>query len=570
MLDLRTKPFWLEAEDEKWVKETLAGMDTDAKLGQLFCLLADHTDIAELSGVLRQTSPGGYMFRPAPAAEIRKCHGFLQDHSDVPLLLAANLERGGEGVVKEGTLFASPMQVAATKDVLQARRLGLVCGREAAAVGCNWAFAPVVDIDTNFHNPITNTRTYGYDPELIIEMAGAYCAALLECGVTATIKHWPGDGVDGRDQHLLASINSLSVADWDASFGRVYRALIDQGVSAVMSGHIMQPAYSRRLAPGIADEAIQPGSLAKELLTDLLRGQLGFNGVTVTDATRMVGFTSVMPRELAVPTCIAAGNDMILFAADLQEDLEFMRNGLRRKILTEKRLDEAVTRILALKASLKLHRKKNDGTLLPPKEALSVLGCAEHRRWAVECADKAVTLVKDRQNLLPISPQRHKRILLYVLGDHGGYLDATGGTGGPLFAKCLEDEGFDVSVFDYSQTEKTAQLRTTPIREFKEEFDLVVYLASVKTASNQTVVRLTWALPLGADCPKLVREIPTLFVSIDNPYHLQDVPRIPTFVNAYTSSPEIIRAVVAKLVGKSPFSGISPVDPFCGYWDAHL
>lgn len=570
MVDLRTKPFWLDAEGEKWVKETLAGLDTEAKLGQLFCLLSDNTDIEELSGVLRQTKPGGYMFRPAPAVEIRKCHGFLQEQSDVPLLLAANLERGGEGIVCEGTLFASPMQVAATRDVSQARRLGLICGREAAAVGCNWAFAPVVDIDMNFHNPITNTRTYGSDPELITVMARAYCAALRESGVAATIKHWPGDGVDSRDQHLLASVNSLSVADWDATYGRVYRSLIDQGVSAVMSGHIMQPAYSRLLAPGIADEAIQPGSLAKELLTDLLRGCLGFNGLTVTDATRMVGFTSVMPRELAVPTCIAAGNDMILFAADLHEDLEFMRNGLRKKILTEERLNEAVTRILALKASLKLHQKQKDGTLLPPKDALSALGCTEHRRWAAECADKAVTLVKDQQKLLPISPQRHKRILLYVLGDSGGYLDATGGSGGPLFAKCLRDEGFDVSVFDYSQTERTAELRTTAIREFKEKFDLVVYLASVKTASNQTVVRLTWALPLGADCPKLVREIPTLFVSIDNPYHLQDVPRIPTFVNAYTSSPEVVRALVAKLVGKSPFCGISPVDPFCGYWDARL
>jgi beta-N-acetylhexosaminidase len=570
MVELRAKPFWLDAEAEKWVKDTLAGLDIEAKIGQLFCLLGDTTEISDLAAVLEQVKPGGYMFRPAAAAQIRCCHQFLQDHSDLPLLLAANLERGGEGLVHEGTLFASPMQVAASGEVLQARRLGLVCGREAAAVGCNWAFAPVVDINFNFQNPITNTRTYGSNPETVTKMAGAYGAAVQECGLAATIKHWPGDGVDGRDQHLLASVNGLSVDEWEATYGRVYRSLIDQGMKAVMSGHIMQPAYSKLLVPGIADEKIMTGSLSPELLQDLLRKRLGFNGLIVTDATRMVGFTALMPRELAVPSCIAAGNDMILFTANLQEDLEFMRNGLRRKILTEERLDEAVTRILALKASLGLHKKKQAGTLIPPEEALSALGSSEHRQWTEECADKSVTLVKDTQKLLPIRPDRHKRVLLYVLGDRGGYLDQTGGTAGPMFAGYLADEGFDVTGFDYSDAEKTAELREMAISEFKRKYDLIIYLASVKTASNQTVVRLIWAQPMGADCPKFTHEIPTLFVSIDNPYHLQDVPRISTFVNAYTSSPEVIRAVVSKLVGKSAFRGVSPVDPFCGYWDARL
>ena len=126
--------------------------------------------------------------------------------------------------------------------------------------------------------------------------------------------------------------------------------------------------------------------------------------------------------------------------------------------------------------------------------------------------------------------------------------------------------------YDYLKFDEAAQFRavTTPIREIKASFDVVLYLASIKTASNQTTVRLTWAQPMGSDCPKFISDIPTLFVSIDNPYHLQDVPRVRTFINGYTGTEEVVNAVVDKLVGRSEFKGTSPVDPFCGYWEAHL
>jgi beta-N-acetylhexosaminidase len=572
--NLRKKPFNLSDHDVRWVENTLAGMELETKVGQLFCLVAPTEDVEPLGQMLEPIKPGGLMYRAFPGATIQKNHRYLQVKSEIPLLLAANLERGGSGIASDGTDFGTQMQIAATDDEGLAYKLGLICGREGRAVGCNWTFSPVIDIDFNYQNPITNTRTYGSDPDRVLRMARAYMRGVHENGLAVSIKHWPGDGVDGRDQHLLTSVNTLSVEEWDKTFGRVYKGMIDAGAQAVMAAHIMLPAYSRKLSPGIKDEEIMPASLAPELNYKLLRERLGFNGLIVTDATSMAGFTIPMSREKAVPASIAAGCDVFLFTLDLEEDLDYMLQGVRNGILTMERLDEAVSRILALKASLKLHERKSEGTLVPDQSALEVLNCAEHRAWAAECADKAITLVKDTQDLLPLTVAKHKRILLYVLGDTGGYLDEGEGSSAE-FAKLLEDHGFAVTKFDYSQFEGASMwlalnIVRKPVRELKKEYDLVLYYASLRTASNQTVVRITWAQPMGIDVPKFVSDIPTAFVSVDNPYHLQDVPRVKTFVNGYTSSEYVVEALVDKLLGKSPFKGINPVDPFCGYWDAKL
>jgi beta-N-acetylhexosaminidase len=570
-VDLKSKPFYLSDEDIKWVQETLAGMDLETKVGQLFCPIAPPEDVEAVGKTLEAVKPGGLMYRPFPGATIQKNHRHLQEKSEIPFLLAANLERGGNGIASDGTNFGTQMQVAATDDEEMAYKLGLICGREGRAVGCNWTFSPVIDIDFNYQNPITNTRTYGSDPDRVLRMAQAYMKGVHENGLAVSIKHWPGDGVDGRDQHLVIGVNTQSVREWDRSFGKVYKGMIDAGAHTVMAGHIMLPAYSRKLNPGIRDEEIMPATLAPEISNKLLRERLGFNGLIVTDATPMAGFTIPMSREQAVPTTIAAGCDIFLFNVNLEEDLEYMMRGVENGILTMERLDEAVTRILGLKASLRLHKKKEEGTLVPDESALEVLNCAEHRAWASECADKAITLVKDTQNLLPLTVEKHKRILLYVLGDVGGYMDA-GGESSARFIKLLEDQGFVVTKFDYSQLEGATahNLRNKPVRELKEEYDLVLYYASLKTASNQTVVRITWAQPFGIDVPRFVSDIPTVFVSVDNPYHLQDVPRVKTFVNGYTGSEYVVEALVDKLLGRSPFKGKSPVDPFCGYWDARL
>jgi beta-N-acetylhexosaminidase len=565
-VDLRGKPFGLSDIDIAWVEATQAKMSLEDKVGQLFCLMVKDETESELNSVLAAIKPGGFMFRPRPAIEVQRFHRHLQDHTAIPLLLAGNLERGGNGIATDGTEFASPLQVAATDDEEQAYRLGLVCGREGYAVGCNWAFGPVVDLDYNFRNPITNIRTFGSSPERVLRLARGFMRGLHESGLAASVKHWPGDGVDDRDQHLLPSVNAQSTKEWDETFGLVFRGAIEAGARTIMSAHIMLPAYSRKLAPGIKDEDILPASLAPELNIQLLRERLGFNGLLVTDATTMVGFTQLMPRRLAVPRTIAAGCDMFLFAVDLKEDVRFMVEGVRTGLLSLPRLDEAVLRILALKASLNLHRRQAEGKLVPPLGALSVLRSATHLRWAQECADKSVTLVKDTQHLLPLSPARHRRILMHVLADQSGNLKGSEDKA-HSFQVLLEQAGFEVRVFDQADP-GSGKMKSAS--SYAGRFDVILYFICLKTVSCQTVVRINWRFPFALDAPRYLSEIPTLAVSIGNPYHLQDMPRMKTFINGYTDNEQVLSAIVEKILGRSAFIGTSPVDPFCGYWDARF
>jgi len=566
MIDLRGNPFYLKDDDIQWVESTLASMTLDEKVGQLFCLIhRSDDDWREEADAALKYKPAGTQFRPMKSDIAWTLANYYQGKSRIPLFIAANLERGGAGIVNEGTNYACNMQVAATGDPEMATRQGLISGREAMAVGGNWSFAPCIDIDYNFRNPITNTRTYGSDPDRVAQMGIAYMKAIQSMGIAASIKHFPGDGMDERDQHLVTTINNMSCEEWDATYGKVYKACIDAGALTVMPGHIMHPEYSRKLCPGIKDEDIMPATLAPELLNGLLREKLGFNGMIVSDATTMAGMLVPMPREKAVPYCIAAGCDTFLFARNLEEDYGYMMQGVQDGVITQQRLDEAITCILAVKAAIGLHKKQKERNLVPLSEGLSIIGCEEHKKWTRECADKSVTLVK-KDNALPMKPENGKRILLYVIGDEVGLHNYTGGNS-TYFKEKLEKEGFEVEVFEPSGG---MELYLRRYDEVVNNYDRIIYFCALMTRSNQTTTRIEWAWPLGANCPVYIASVPTIFISMENPYHLLDVPRVKNFINAYTNTEENVDAVIDKLMGRSEFKGKSPVDVFCGKWDTRL
>lgn len=565
MIDLKAKPFYLDDEAVNWVNDTLAGMSVEEKAGQLFCVLFKEAKQEEFDYVYSILSPGACMYRVVPTARAVAASQTLQKRSRIPLLIAANLEKGGNGIVSEGTLVGSPLEIAATDDVAMAEKMAEACAREAEAVGANWAFAPIIDIDSNFRNPITNTRTFGSDPERVKRMGEAYVKTVQRLGMAASIKHFPGDGQDERDQHLVTSINSMDCETWMETYGAAYQAGIDAGTLTVMAGHIMQPAWSRRLNPALKDDEIMPGTLSSELLNGLLRGKLGFNGLICTDATTMAGFMLAMGRKRAVPETIARGCDMFLFARNLSEDYQFMLDGIREGIITPERLDEAVTRILATKAALGLHKGVPE---ISEEKAKTIVGCAQHKAWARECADQAITLVKEQPGVLPLTPEKYKRILFYPIEP------AAGGEGNyKVKAACdqvkelLEAEGFEVDDF---VPQPYGEGFTTKYEEVVNNYDLILYVANLSTKSNQTVVRIEWKQPMGADCGHYINDVPTVFVSLENPYHLLDFPRVKTYINCYSNNDNCIHELVEKLMGRSSFKGTNPVDPFCGKWDAHL
>lgn len=562
MLDLTKKPYNLTPEQIQQLQDKVQAMSLEEKIGQLFFVIGQDEDQVDIKKFIETYRPGGIMYRPAPAEKIKRELAAAQEASDIPLFFSANLESGGNGIISEGTWFGMPLQIAATDDPTQAYELGNVAGEEAAQVGCNMSFSPIVDIDKNFRNPITNTRTFGSDQERVIQMAAAQIKGLQENQILPVIKHFPGDGVDERDQHLLSSVNSLSAEDWMDSYGKIYQTFINQGIASIMIGHIFQPSWERKLMPEIADAELKPASASKLLIDGLLRETLGFNGLTITDATPMLGYNAIMPREKLLPATINAGVDMILFNKNIDEDYAFIKQAVADGTLQLERIEEAVLRILGTKMAHGLFDLKE---LSAPLE----LNLAEHAEKAAAAAKKSVTLVKDRDQLLPLTVERYPRIRMVVLGDSddGGFKE--GGKVTEHFQAQLESLGFEVTLYDRSRLD-FHEIFEEGVAEMEEKFDLALYIANIETASNQTTTRLDWIHLMAADAPWFMKSIPTVFISTANPYHLFDVPAVSTYINTYTGNKESIAAAIRKMTGAEAFEGISPVDPFCGDFTTKL
>ncbi|QLB19661.1 glycoside hydrolase family 3 protein [Mannheimia granulomatis] len=584
-VDLTKKPYYLKDEDIQWVKNTIANMSLEEKIGQLFVNMGSSRTEEYLTDVLNRYHIGAVRYNPGPAEEIYDQNYILQTKSKIPLLIAANTEAGGNGACSDGTEIGLQVKIGATNDARYAYEMGRVAGVEAAAVGCNWSFAPIVDISYNWRNPIISNRVFGSDPDKVLEMALAYMKGIQESGIAPAAKHFPGDGVDERDQHLSFSVNSFSCEEWDNTYGKVYKGLIEAGLPSLMAGHIHLPAYEKHFNPNLSYEDCLPATLSKPILTDLLRGKLDFNGVVVTDASHMVAMTSAMKRSEMLPTAIAAGCDLFLFFNDPDEDFSYMMDGYKNGIITEERLNDALTRILGLKAKLGLYNRPKETLLEPKEQALAKIGLSENKTIFCEVADKAITLVKNKQDIFPISVERFPRVLLVnVKGTDGGFGKMVAGSqrnATEILKEKLEKKGFNVSIYispmenilkmsdeDQVKTIRNEYSQKRPITSLTDHYDLIINVANVQMS---TVQRIVWQATKGTpDIPFYVHEIPTIFVSVQCPFHLVDVPQVKTYINAYDGKEPTMEILVEKLMGNSEFKGVSPVDAYCGYKDTRI
>lgn len=583
MVNLKAKPYNLDDAGVKWVKDTIASMTIEEKIGQLFINMGASRDKEYLTGVLNNYHIGGVRYNPGKADEVYEQNKILQENSKIPLLIAANTEAGGNGACTDGTYVGHGIKLAATDDPAKyAYEMGRVSGVEAAAIGCNWSFAPVVDILYNWRNPIISTRAFSNDPDTVLACGLAYMKGIMESGIAPAAKHFPGDGVDERDQHLSFATNHMSTEEWDATYGKVYGGLFDAGLPSIMAGHIGLPSYVRYFEPGASvQDAVMPATLSKHILTDLLRGKMGFNGLVVTDASHMVGMTSAMKRKDLLPAAIAAGSDLFLFFNDPDEDFGWMLDGYKNGVITDERLEEALSRILGTKAALGLHNKAKTDILPSKAEAMAKIGLPENKALAMEVADKGITLVKNTEDVFPISPNKQKRVLLVqVKGFEGGFGMMI--SGGPsaiqIMKEYMEMQGFQVEIWEplmdrimkLPADERQEALRNVyaskrPISELTSKYDLIINVANVSASVDQ---RVQWPPSKGTpDIPFYVNEIPTVFVSVQSPFHLADVPQVKTYINAYDNKDYTIKMVVDKMMGKSEFKGNSPVDAFCGFED---
>jgi len=545
-MDLTQKPFYLNDEQIKWVGDTLAQMSDEQKAGQLFTVLGIAYGVKELEKLVSDYHVGGVLYRPMPAEALKKKWKRLDKLASIPLLKAANLEEGGYGATSEGTYYASQMQVSAAAELEETRRFATVCAVEGRQAGCNWNFAPVSDIDFNPQNPITNVRTFGSDPERVCRNVVASVKTMQSYGMACACKHFPGDGVDYRDHHLHPTYNSLGAVEWYSTYGLVYMSAIEAGLLSVMVGHIVAPFVEMDADRTKSFAQCLPASQSRTMLSEVLRKKLGFNGLIITDATIMGGYCMTMPRKQALAQTIMAGCDMFCFSTDIYEDIGYILENIKEGAITRARLDEAVTRVLALKR--KLEDQKNELPEIPAAQ------------WREECADKSVTLVKDTQKLVPVSANEYPEIKLVSLGEDAL---AEGGSLKAIAKEYLEANGFKVTYYEPMKDDLHGSKDLPKNR-------LTLMLANITTASNKTTTRIDWCEKHALEIPRFLCEEKCAMISFYNPYHLQDVPRIRTYINAYTPTRATIEASLSKLLGKSEFKGVSPVDPFCGLLDTQL
>ncbi len=589
-VNLKAVPYNLNDDDIQWVKSTIEDMTAEEKVGQLFFQLTMGMDEAYLQELMEKYHLGGCRYNNMPGAAVQMQNRILQKYAKVPIFIACNTEGGGNGGCSDGTYIGSGIKIGATGKTEYAHNLGRMANEEAAAIGCNMAFAPVCDIHYNWENTEVVSRAFGSNPKRVAEMSKAYLeGAHTIDGFACAAKHFPGNGQDFRDAHIANNINSFGEKEWMATYGMVYKTLIDAGLDAIMGGHIMMPEYMRGIKPGIKDEEMLPATLCPEIMTGLLRDKLGFNGMVVTDASHMVAMTDRMTRKEMLPASINAGCDMFLFFNDPDEDYSTMLDAYNNGIISEERICEALTRILGLKAHMGLNKKAKEELVPAPEVVAETLGNAEYIAAAEAISKDSITLVKYKdKDVLPLTPEKYKRIMIVYVKGAAGPMDALvqmamGGGANKNPAEELRDrlieKGFDAFIYESPLDKIKKQIAAgekpslnlyfagkNAIKDFVSEQDLVITLCDVMNG------RPSFGLSKGGgEIPWYVFELPVVAISVNAPTMLADIPQVRTYINAYDSKPDTLDALVDNLVtGAEAFKGTDPIDSFCGLWDAKI
>ncbi|HKD04050.1 MAG TPA: glycoside hydrolase family 3 N-terminal domain-containing protein [Terriglobales bacterium] len=401
-------PIRLDRDGQKWAQKTLRKMSLEEKVGQLFMiwvraqfLNANSPDYLELRDNIRKyhigclamtvraEGPFLYLNEPYEAATLLNR---LQMDSPLPLLVAADFERGVSMRLHGATVFPHAMAFGAAGKSEYAEDFGRITALEARAVGVQWNFFPDADVNSNPVNPIINTRSFGEDPQQVGELVAAYIRGARADGMMTTAKHFPGHGDTATDSHLGVARVSGDKARLEAVELEPFRRAIAAGVDAVMTAHVTVPALDAN--------ANRVATTSPAVVTDLLRGQLGFRGIAVTDALDMAGLTRLYGSDVgrAAVETFKAGNDVLLIPADLDMSYRDMVDAVRKGEISMARLDASVLKILEAKASVGLPKAR----LVDVGALAAKVGRPENVARGQQVADDAVTLVRDNGKVLPL------------------------------------------------------------------------------------------------------------------------------------------------------------------------
>ena len=462
--------------------------------------------------------------------------------SKIPPLVGGDSEKQGAGEMHHDlTSIIPPLAMGATDDEDLVFEIGAALARELRCTGVNWRWSPVVDITNRFSFGVGALRVFSdRDVEKQSRLAIAMIKGMQSEGVAATAKHFPGnDPYEYRDSHFCPNSISVSKEEWWETQGKIFKNVIDAGVYSIMPSHKSFPAIDDSTINGKP----RPTTVSKKILTDLLKNELGFDGVVITDGLTMAGVASVLPWDDLIVESVKAGCDVLLCSSPY--DIDTIEKAVLDGRIEEARIDDACTRILNMKEKLGMFE---DGYTNVKYKAEDVRD--RTKELSLEAARKAVTLLRDRQNILPLDKNKIKKVSIIVSSHSQIFFSRDM----QVLKKLFEDRGIEV----HMQRRLKSEME---LKEISDNSDLIIYSAFV---SGHT--------PKGA--PGLVQEEcetyfhafkhgseKTIGISCGSPYSAHDIMySADAFVNLYGTSPDLLEAFVEAIFGEIPFVGKSPVN----------
>ena len=533
-------------KQDKWVRQQLAQMSLEQKLGQMMVLPFGsryYTDedygFRELQRRIRDYHIGGVIFFSGNAYTIARDINRLQAIAPNPLMVMADIEWGISMRVKEGTTFLQNMAIGATGSAEYAREMGRITGEEARALGIHVGFAPVMDVNNNPDNIIINTRSYGEDPEVVGRLGSAFIQGMQEAGVIATAKHFPGHGDTDVDSHLGLPTIPASAERLRELELKPFRMAVEAGVKCIMVAHITYSAFPQMQG--------RPATLDPYFIEEVLRKEMGFKGLVVTDAMDMGGITNhYWPGQAAV-MAINAGNDLILMPPNFDATFEFVLEAARSGRIPLAKIDQAVTRILKARAEMGLLEKD----FVSPEEIESTIGISRHEAKAGEMARKSMTLLRNERGILPLAAEKLDSVLVITVTENNFGNDYAARLGREVRRRV---PGIREGLID----PRTSQAELDSIIAGVDSVDAIVMGVFVKWGSYKGSISLPDTTV--AFLHQLLKtDKPVAVAAFGSPYVLRYIPEAPSYLCAFETNDLAVGTGVAALFGEIPVSGKIPV-----------
>lgn len=537
--------FEITKEDKIWVEDTISTLPLHEKCAQLVFpwvlgnfISEDSLDNKRLVKLVKDLKVGGLIFFSGDILNQAMLTNKMQALADIPLLVAADFERGLGMRLKDGLEFPYSMAVAATKDLTLAYKLGRVIAEEARAIGVHQNYAPVADLNDNPQNPIINIRAFSENKKITSGFCSAFIKGTTSARVLAAAKHFPGHGNTHKDSHLEIPVIQGSKKYLLENELVPFKAAIKAGVQSIMVGHLAVPAIEKN--PKVT------ATLSKKIITDLLIKQLGFDGLIMTDAMNMDSVCKNFSAAEAAIMAFNAGNDLILFPPDEEIAVDALNSSVRRGEIVQTRVDHSLRKLLSAKRWLKIDENRFVSLNEIPKKISS----KKHFDLAQTIANRSITLVKNEKNLIPLNKSNYKNIFWITITEGLGNESET-------FYQSLLQEEFPKSMKALVH-EQTNDSYYDKILIAASEVDLIVLSSFIRVKAYQGSISLTGK---HKDFMRkiLKMKVPTVLVSFGNPYLLSLFRDVSAYICAYGDTKVSQHAVLKALQGEIKIQGKLPI-----------